>query len=407
MKVLHLIAGDLSGGAAKGALNLHEGLISLGVDSKILTNSVKSGSNSKVSTISTGFSKWLTYFRSQFDQKLKRIYGRCPNTFSSGFFGANIKNHPWYMEADVIHMHWINSGFISISDLKHMNKPLIWTLRDMWAFTGGCHYSLDCNRYLDACGTCPQLSSSKSYDISRLIYSNKMSSYPDNMTVVGISNWIKDEAINSGIFPRTTKFLKISNSINTNNFKYIEKEFSRNFLGIDTSKTIILFGATTITGYYKGFDLFIDALKFLDPKDYFLCFFGKGLLPMNIKNEFQFLDFGYIEDAYQLNCIYAAADVFIASSIQEAFGKTIVESMSSGTPVVSFNATGPRDIIKHKVSGYLAEPFVSHDLAVGIDWVVKNSLDGFLPKYVAKDAREYFDSSVIAAEYRKLYYSKV
>jgi hypothetical protein len=50
--------------------------------------------------------------------------------------------------------------------LPKIRKPIVWTFRDMWPMTGGCHYTLSCNNYKKTCGNCPQLNSNEKHDLS-------------------------------------------------------------------------------------------------------------------------------------------------------------------------------------------------------------------------------------------------
>jgi len=89
----------------------------------------------------------------------------------------------------------------------------------------------------------------------------------------------------------------------------------------------------------------------------------------------------------------------------DAFGKTLAEAMACETPVVCFDATGPKYIVDHKVNGYKAKPFDIRDLANGIDWVLNLNEKEYT--YLCKNAREKvlreFDSRVIAKKYIELY----
>jgi glycosyltransferase involved in cell wall biosynthesis len=106
--------------------------------------------------------------------------------------------------------------------------------------------------------------------------------------------------------------------------------------------------------YYKGFDKFLEALYFLDKSKCFLCFFGYTDTAILKSVEFEYPSFGFLHDGISLRLLYNCADIFVVPSIMEAFGKTLVESMSCGTPVVCFDASGPKDIVFHKVDGYRA-----------------------------------------------------
>jgi glycosyltransferase involved in cell wall biosynthesis len=404
MKVLHIVAGELTGGAAKGAYNLHRGLIKVGVDSKILTNSLNTLGDERVrSVISNKGLRIRNIIRNQLDSLPSFIYkNREKRIFSTGFFGLNLTKIKEYKEADIIHLHWINNGFVNIKHLNKVKKPIVWTMRDMWPMTGGCHYSLDCENYKTGCGHCKQLNSNKKRDLSRFIVRRKRKYFPRHIKLVGISSWLSDKAKESYLL-KDFDIRTISNNIDTDEFFPVNKKEAREALGIKTNKKIILAGANNLKDFYKGFDKFLKSLQNLNSDDYFLCFFGKMEKEIKDKMKFEYKDFGYLEDTISLRLLYSASDVFVAPSIQEAFGKTLAEAMACETPVVCFDATGPKDIISHKVDGYKSKPFDSEDLATGIEWVLNNDDYDDLCKNARKKAVEKFDSKIIARKYVDLY----
>jgi len=406
MKVLHLIAGDLTGGAARGAYWLHKALVNLGVDSRILTNSKFTFGDDRVYSIATNkIGKLISFVKAQLDSNLQILYPKRKRAiFSTGLFGFDFTKTKLYKEADIIHLHWINAGFINIKHLSKVNKPIVWTIRDMWPFTGGCHYSMGCENYKTDCGNCRQLNSNFKYDLSWWILKRKKKYLPKHMKIVGISPWITEEAKKSELF-KNFDVRYIFNNVNANDFYPIEKDLAREILGIKTNKKIILAGAQSLKDFYKGFDKFIEAIKLLDKNKYVLCFLG-NLDEKIIKGlGFEYKSFGFLFDTISLRAVYSSSDVFVAPSLMEAFGKTLAEAMACGTPVVCFDATGPRYIVDHKINGYKAEPFDSGDLKNGIEWIL--SLNEKEYKQLSHDAREKvlkeFDSPIVAKRYIELY----
>ena len=404
MNILHIVAGNVRGGAARGAYWLHQGLIELDIDSNILISGKSDQYDKKVKSLSnTKLEQAITIFRSQFDPLILKLYkNNKGNIFSTGLIGYDFTKSDQYKQADIIHFHWINSGMVNIKHLLKTDKPIVWTLRDMWPMTGGCHYSLECDGFKRNCGTCPQLGSHKKHDLSRLIYNRKLKYIPVNITIVGISNWLTEQARQSSIF-KEKKCITIMNNINTDDFKKINKTLAREILGIKTEKKIILCGSTNLKDFYKGFQKYLDALHYLNKDDLFLCFFGN--FDKNLMNNYNFdyKSFGYLNDNISLNLVYSAADVFVAPSTQEAFGKTLAEAQCSGTPVVCFNATGPKDIVEHKVTGYLADPFDPKLLAKGIEWVVKSPDHEQLCNNARIKVLRNFDRKIVANDYVELY----
>jgi len=406
MKVLHIVAGDLIGGASRGAYWLHRALIELGIDSKIFTNSKLTFGDERVySVLKTKKDKFLNIIRSQLDENLQILYPkRIRAIFSTGLFGIDFTKTELYREADIVHLHWINAGFVNIKHLSKVNKPILWTIRDMWPMTGGCHYTMGCENFKNGCGKCKQLNSKFKYDLSWFILRRKKKYLPKHIKIIAISPWLAEEAKKSEIF-KDFDVRYIFNNIDTSEFFPIDKKLAREILGIRTNKKIILVGASNLTDFYKGFEKFLDAIKFLDKNKYFLCFFGYLNEKLVKDLGFDYKIFGFLYDNISLRLLYSASDVFVAPSLMEAFGKTIAEAMACGTPVVCFDATGPKYIVDHKINGYKAIPFEPFDLAQGIEWISNLSEREYTK--LSQNAREKvvreFDSKIVAKKYIKLY----
>ena len=405
MNILHLVAGALTSGAARGAYWLHKAQREIGIDSVLLRNG-----NDKINDLSVidhrtiPLLKYQNAFSSIFKNIPLRFYPkRDRRFFSTGFEGINFKKLPAFKQADIIHLHWIN-GLVAIHTLKKVSKPIVWTIRDMWPLTGGCHYSINCDKYKSGCGQCPQLNSNQKYDLSRLIVFNKKKYIPNQLQVVGISNWLSSCASSSSIFSNFP-VRTISNNIDTRSFKPIAKDIAKNILSLPHDKQILLVGAQRLTNFYKGFDLFLEAMDKIKDRDIHIVTFGN--IEDDIMNKYKnrHTNLGFLSDTIAMCLAYSAADVFVAPSIMEAFGKTLAEAQACGTPVVCFDATGPKDIIEHKVTGYKAKPYDSYDLAKGICWIFDQSANDSKKMRLnsRKRAVNLFDSQVIAEKYKKLY----
>lgn len=399
--MLHLVGGDLNSGAGRGAYWLHQGLIDLGVDSKVLTNSKSHFPDKTVfSVASTSFGKILRPIYRKLDKLLLR--GKAKSNFSAGVFGYFLSNNELLDWADIVHLHWVNGGFVSLLGLSRIKKPIIWTLRDMWAFTGGCHYSFDCDRFKIGCGSCPVLGNSNRRDLSFFINRLKNRVFPKGATIVGVSNWLSGCAKRSYLL-KNYDIRTIYNGINLDDFFPIDRQLAKSALGIETGKKIILIGAQHIDDKYKGFRKFLDALRFLDPDQYFIVFFGRLSPEVLSTLSFESVNFGFLNDNSSLRLVYSCADVFVAPSLMEAFGKTLIEALACGTPVVCFNSGGPSEIINHKINGYKAIPFLEKDLSSGINWVCTTKIERSV---LVNDVMARFDIKRIAKEYKELYLLK-
>lgn len=403
MKVLHLVGGKLSGGAARGAYWLHQGLRELGLDSAILGNSKQTLDDPNVfTTASSATNRIISKLSMRLDTLLCAPYAqKKQGSFSTGLMGVDVTRTPQYRDADLIHLHWINEGLVNLRHLRKTTKPMIWTMRDMWPMTGGCHYAVDCRQYRTGCGKCPQLGSRRDYDLSRLVWKRKKRLLPKNIKIVGISRWLSECAEKSALL-RHFDVRTIHNNINTREFFPLEKPLARKVLGLPPDRPIVLAGAQRLDDPYKGFSVLIKALRSL-PRPPLLLLFGH-LAPSSIRTiTHDFVHLGFLRDAVLLRLAYSAADVFAAPSRIDAFGKTLAEAMACGTPSVCFDAAGPRDIVDHLINGYRATSGDAQDLARGIAWVLNHPEPDFLARKSRDKVEQEFDSLVVARKYKQLY----
>ena len=405
MKILHLIGGELSGGAARGAYWLHKGLKDEGIESLVLTNSKETYNDDSVTSIvSDSKGKIFNLVKRIADKSLNKIYFKNNTIFSAGLFGYNFTKTEIYKKADIIHLHWICRGLVNIKHLANIKKPLIWTMRDMWPMTGGCHFSMDCTRFETYCGGCPQLGSIREQDLSSYLLKRKIKWVPKTTKLIGLSNWLSDCARKSTLFSNFN-IQTIYNNISTEEFFPVDKMLARKILGLPKDKKIVLAGAQNIKDFYKGFDIFLRALPNLKSNP-FLLFYGKVDTSTLDAIDRNYLSLGFLNHTSSLRLAYSAADVFVAPSRMDSFCKALAESMACGTPAVCFDATGPKDIVDHKLNGYKAKPFESDDLAKGIDWVIRDSsLNQKLALKAIEKVSVSFDSRIIAKKYIDLYHS--
>ncbi|NJO63758.1 MAG: glycosyltransferase [Richelia sp. RM2_1_2] len=412
MKILHLSTNDINGGAARGAYWLHQGMIKAGVDSTMLVAQKKSDDFTVIGEKSK-FQKGWNLIRPTIDSIPMFFYpNRHKTVFSSSWISAQVHRQIENINPDIINLHWVCGSFLKPESLARFNKPIVWTLRDMWAFTGGCHYAGNCEKYKVNCGACPQLGSESENDISRKLWQRKQKAWQDlNITIVAISNWLAECASNSSLF-KDKRIEVIPNALDECKFKPIPKKIAREILNLPLDKNIILFGAiNAVTDKRKGYQYLIPALKHLssnglsESKE--IVVFGSGQPKEEIDLGMKVHYVGKLHDDTTLALTYSAADVTVTPSIQEAFGKTAMESLACGTPVVAFNATGLKDIVDHQQNGYLAKPFDVEDLAKGIVWVLENinSEDCKLGYHAREKVEREFTLEIQGRRYLSIYES--
>jgi len=416
MKITHLNKSDIQGGAARAAYRLHTGLRKIGVDSKMFVDE-KISDDPNVYGPAGKVSKLWSKIRPFIDRAPLKFYNWQGTPFHPAWIGRDMQEYELVKQADIINLHWIAGGFLSIkgiSRLAKLDKPIVWTLHDMWAFAGGCHYSEDCSKYTNSCGSCPQLNSKKDNDITRKIWKRKKLAYKNlNLTIITPSRWLAECAKKSSLFSSLDNIKVIPNGLDTTIFKPIDKLTARNILNLPKNKKIILFGAMSPTkNKLKGFQYLKDAInrfknmKVFNKDELSLVIFGTSHSKDIEKFPFEVKFLGRLYDDFSLTLSYSAADVFVIPSLQDNLPNTAIESLSCGTPVVGFNIGGIPDIIEHKINGYLAEYKNSESLAEGIRWILEDENRALkLREAARKKAQREYSLKIQAERYVDLYKS--
>jgi glycosyltransferase involved in cell wall biosynthesis len=353
-----------------------------------------------------GFAKYFNFVRPYIDFAIPLPQIRKRILFSTSLLPDQFIKSVASVKPDVIHLNWIAGGMIKIESLAEIRQPIIWTFHDLWAFTGGCHNQLECNRYHNNCGCCPLLHSKHENDLSRKVFNRKQGTYGKikNLHIVTPSNWLAG-CVKSGSLVKERPLTIIPNGLDTNLFIPTDKNKARVHFQLPLEKKIILFGGIRGVEYpLKGFHLLLEAFNKLRDYNYELVVFGsdkpKHFEPINGKVHF----LGHISDEKELATLYSASDLVAVPSYQEVFGQTASEALSCGIPVAAFATTGLLDIVDHKTNGYLAKPFDTADLAEGVNWILGNR-DRYidLSRAARLKAETKFDIRIVARRYMELY----
>jgi len=406
LKVLAVNTQDIVGGAAKAAHRLHTGLRQIGVESIMLVQVKTSDDPFVINFFERSSQKIIPALRYRIDKLPLKFYKHRENKiWSVGWWPSRINKYINKINPDIVHMHWITGGFISISELRRIKKPIIWTLHDAWPFTGGCHYFYNCDKYIYNCGACPQLGSSLKNDLSKREWKKKNKNWRNlNLVIVTPSNWLAKHAKKSSLFSKF-RIEVIPNGLDLSIYKPIDKQFARKVLNLPLDKKIVLFGAINSTSNErKGFKYLKKAIEILSKKplrrDVELVIFGTSNCTYDLGLKINCL--GKISDEITLALVYSAADVFVAPSIQDNLPNTVMEALACGTPCVAFNIGGMPDMIDHNENGYLAQPFDSVDLANGIEKILSEDSERFLVN-TRKKVEENFEITKVARRYYLLY----
>ncbi len=408
MKVIHVNFSGSKGGAAIAAQRINFALTKNGVDS-VLWCARDVDLDSPQECIKSTFFKKIDGLKNilvQFFLSLLKLKNR-----SVGLFPSNLVNKLNRSDADIINLHWINGEMVSIEQLSKIKKPVVWTLHDMWAFCGAEHCSAG-DRYITGYKANDVRSNFANVfvdckrwnDIDRWIFNRKKRSWKNwNPYIVTPSKWLSECVKNSVLFGHLPIYT-IPNCLNLDVFKPLSRSLSKQFFGISEDKRVILCGADSVYNFGKGGDLLFDALNKLENKNlYQIVLFGKA--SFEISGEFSVVKVGTIKKQKEMSLLYNAVDVVCVPSRMESFGQIASEPISCGVPVVAFNHTGIKDVVVHKKTGYLAEPFNCFDFKNGIDWVFENlESDGI---DIKKNSRQYaelkFSESAISKQYISIY----
>lgn len=407
MKILIVNTSDIQGGAARAAYRLHRSLLDANIDSQMLVQS-KASDDYTVITENSRLRKYINKLRPIIDGLPVRKYkNRTKTLFSSSWFGFNnIATKINKINPDIIHLHWVNGGMLKIEDIARIKAPIVWSLHDMWAFTGGCHYDEECQGFLKGCGNCKVLRSSSQNDLSKKVFKRKQKTFniKKDITIIGLSSWLNECSKNSTLL-KTKIHINLPNPIDTDIFKPFDKDKARELWNLSTGKKLVLFGAMSATSDpRKGLKELNEGMtKMQQSKDIELVVLG-STKPQNAPNlGFKTHYLGSLADDVSLVTLYSAVDVTVVPSLQENLSNTIMESLSCGTPVVAFDIGGNNDMIDHKKNGYLAKPFDSQDLANGIEWILANDNYVSLCENARYKVLREFDSKVVAQKYIQLY----
>jgi glycosyltransferase involved in cell wall biosynthesis len=417
MRVLLINTSERIGGAAIAASRLVEALKNNGVKAKLL---VRDKQTKNISVVQLEHS-WLNLWSFVWERVVIWMANRFRrnNLFAVDIAntGINITSLPEFEQADVIHLHWINQGMLSLKDIRKIlrsGKPVVWTMHDMWPLTGICHHARECTKYQTGCNHCPLLySGGGGKDLSYRIFNRKKNLYkdtPSKIKFVAVSQWQREQLEKSALLGKHTIDV-IPNMLLLKSFGKLDRRTCRNDLNLPADKYIIAFGASRMDDPVKGFPFLIEAIRYLDTNHIIpvgkihLVLFGK------VKNETIFFTripttyswLGTINDTHLLSKLYSATDIYTMPSLYETFGQTLIEAMACGCVPVAFDNSGPAGIIDHLHNGYTARYKSAEDLANGIRWILSEADYALLSEQAIRKVAAHYSERIVAKKYIDLY----
>jgi glycosyltransferase involved in cell wall biosynthesis len=398
MKVLHVTFSE-SGGAGIVAKSLSQGLIDCGVDSKIVSMTHSGIPNlafsNPVLVIKALFDFFIvrrsvknslfTLFRKSTSQRIRRLIPKF----------------------DLVHLHWI-SGALNYGDIVDISDDqikVVWTLHDMWPFTGGCHHSYDCKNYEVLCNECPQVRPIFHRSVESAL-ANKVIAIRGNqkLAVVAPSKWLADRAKKSQVFNNSEVYV-IPNPVDEKVFRPGDRRESRKRIGIDDSVFVVGCSAKNLHDTQKNIKEIVlqleEFVKEHDLPDVVLIAIGGGQLESDVIKIFHP---GFVDSSEVCANLYQAMDVFVSLSLAENLPLTLIEASSSGVPIICLDRGGMAEVVIDQVSGFVISD--SQDFKTVLCRII---YDEQLRNSMAANARfravDLFSSNAVANQYKSIYES--
>ena len=363
MKILQVHMSDhmRGGGGAIAMYRIHRGLRQAGHDSKILCG---------IKTLESSESVAMPRL-SRVERYLGRISSELGLNDIHCISSFKIPRHDAYLEADILNFHGFRTRFsyLALPALTR-GKPGVFTLQDIWPYTGHCSVTYDCERWKTGCGNCPypDVHPPIKRDSTHLEWKLKNWAYGrSNLAIVTLCSQVTERVRQSMLnrFP----VHQIPSGVDTNLFEPLDPQHCRSLLGIAEGKKVLMFAALDMSQHWKGGDLLLEALERLPNSlkaDTVLMLLGSRGEAIIRSAGIQTLSLGYVMNDRLKAIAYSAADLFVSPSRAEAFGLVSLESLACGTPVVAFGVGGALDLVLPGLTGYLAEPEKAQDLRDGI-----------------------------------------
>ena len=399
MKILLLSTNDFSG-AGKATLKVLSSLREAGINCTHKTL-IK---DSKNLNIKAKINTFLYLLKRKFETLLCKITNtKISDTKSLSFFSTNLADEINDSDFDLVHLTWIND-YLSIEDIGKINKPIVWSLCDMWPISGINHYDDYSSKAFWKSNNFLKHKFQK-FNLNKWIINRKIKCWNNkNINFVSPSQWLLD-CTKSSVITKEHAISKISWPIDRKIYKKIDKLKVRKKFNIPDDKKIIIFNS--FSGIYnkrKGWDLFIKSIKNIN-LDFEIIVIGneKNMsIEAELKKKIYWM--GKFDDDNKIAEIMNCGNLFLLPSRVDNLPQTGLEAQSCGLPIITFNVNGLKDLVEHKKDGFLAEPYDVNSLSEGISWVLSdNNIENELSINALKKAENQWDSKKIGLKYFELY----
>ena len=409
MRVLIVNTSERTGGAAVAANRLMEALNNNGVKAKMMVRDKETDHL----TVAGLPSSWRLHWNFLWERFViwLHLHFRREHLFEVDMAntGTDITNLPEFQEADVIHLHWVNQGMLSLKGIRKIltsGKPVVWTMHDIWPATAVCHYTRGCEQYQSQCVQCPLLPGGC---LAKQVWNRKVQMLSgQRITYVCCSEWLAGEARKSALLDGQ-RVVTIPNAIDTRQYRPQDKLQSRQTLGLPTDRRIILFVSQRVTDPRKGISYFVEAVSRLvqqhpEMKDNTgVAILGGHAEEIVSQLALPSYPLGYVSNPSRIVSVYNAADVFVLPSLEDNLPNTIMEAMACGVPCVGFRVGGIPEMIRHQVSGYVAQERDAADLAQGIRYVLADADYATLSRECLHQVAQKYSQQSVASRYIEEY----
>ncbi len=414
MRVLIVNTSERTGGAAVAANRLMETLNNNGVKAKMLVRDKETEDLTVVKAcgklrgrMAFLWERWCIFCHLRFSKD--HLFD-----IDTANAGIDITRLREFKEADVIHLHWINQGMLSLRGIRSIlnsGKPVVWTMHDIWPATGICHISLGCRRFVSSCSNCFYLPGKGGpNDLSHKVWMRKRQLYknPNNIYFVACSRWLEGEARRSPLLSGLN-VTSIPNPIDPRVFFPGDKTEARRRLNLPDDKRLVCFISQRVTNVNKGISYLMEACDKLAADSPELSsgmeivILGGHAEELAGNFKFPVCPLGYISDPKKIAMVYNAVDLFVLPSLSENLPNTIMEALACGVPCVGFNVGGIPEMIDHRKNGYVAEYKNADDLAEGIRWVLEEADPEELRRNALHKVSSNYAPQRVAMKYIEVY----
>ena len=399
-KILHLNFSD-DGGAAIAVLRIHNVLKKNNYNSKILV-AEKINNSSDIFCNQNSFNKFFWNLKKKISRNLKFIFkSKNKNTHTLSFFNSNILSQIDKYDPDIINIHWIGNEFISLKQISKIQKPIIWTLHDMWLYSGAEHYTTE-QRFIDGYNKKNRNKDESGFDINRWVWNRKKKYITKKIKIISTSDWQYQNSKKSFLLKNNDNY-KIPLPIDLSIWKPTVKKDARNDLKWSNNKIYFLFGFSDYSRRdIKGLDIALDLFDKFNKVNNGNCILNIfGDIKKKYLNKENVNVLGSIKKPSELKRIYSASDLLINPSRLESFGQIALEALACGLPILINKNTGTNDLILCDEMGYVLENESDSNFGTLLDWFNKNCLANN-QKLLHRKIKENFSYDVVATKYKSL-----